>query len=119
MKGVGFLIGAGLALAASGCRAPEPEGRPSAAGSPAFVGRVLRANQAERFVVLQCERLPSAGEALKVYRGKEPAGALRADGPFRYPFVVADVLEGAPRRGDVAKRDRRAAANPATSKDEP
>jgi len=102
MKGVGFLIGAGLALMTSGCRAPEPEGRPPEAGPPAFVGRVVRVNQAERFVIVQCERLPSAGEALKLYRGKEPAGAIRADGPFRYPFVVADVLEGTPRRGDVA-----------------
>ncbi|MBU1693832.1 MAG: hypothetical protein KJ726_03425 [Verrucomicrobia bacterium] len=119
MKGIGFLIGAGLALAMSGCRAPEPENRPLGAAPPAFVGRVLRVNQAEHFVILQCERLPSAREALKLYRGKEPAGAIRADGPFRYPFVVADILEGAPRRGDVAKRDRRAAANPATSKDEP
>ena len=119
MKRIGLLIGLGLALAVNGCRAPQPARRPPAAAAPAFVGRVLRVNAAERFVILQCERLPSMGEVHKLFRGKEPAGEIRADGPFRYPFAVADVLTGTPLSGDVAKRGRRDPAEQATNKDKP
>jgi hypothetical protein len=103
----------------NGCRAPQPARRPPAAAAPAFVGRVLRFNAAERFVILQCERLPFAGQTLKLYRGKEPAGVLRANGPFRPPFVAADVVEGVPQQGDTVRRDPRGTAEPETGKDKP
>lgn len=103
-----------VALGLPGCKAPMPTPGPAPA-APAFVGRVVRVNTQGQFVIVQCERLPSEGETLKLYRGKEPAGRLRATGPFRLPYVAADVLEGAPERGDAVRAEARSAAERETS----
>ncbi|MBP7828936.1 MAG: hypothetical protein KA248_03350 [Kiritimatiellae bacterium] len=109
MKWPAVIAGAVLALA--GCRAPVPP-NPAPVPPPAFVGRVIRVNSAAGFVVLQCERLPSEGETLTLYRGNEPAGTLRVTGPFRPPFVTADVVAGRPQNGDAARKDARDTAAP-------
>lgn len=100
-----------VGLAMAGCQAPAPE-RAAPAPLPVFVGRVIRVNTAAGFVILQCERLPSAGEILTLYRGKEPAGALRVTGPFRPPFVTADVVAGHPQNGDLARKEARGRPEP-------
>lgn len=108
-----------LLLGVSGCRAPEPQAPPGRPGPPLRVGRVLRYNRSAGFVVLQCENLPSPGEPLRLYRGKETAGEVQANGPFHYPFAVADVLKGSPQRGDVAKRTPKTGPEPVPQKDQP
>ncbi|HOW98308.1 MAG TPA: hypothetical protein P5567_00135 [Kiritimatiellia bacterium] len=108
-------LGLALALFTLGCTSPVTTAPAPAPAAPGFVGRVVRVNAAQRFVIVQCERLPSEGDTLTLYRGKEPAGRLRATGPFRPPYVAADVLEGAPERGDAVRAEARITAEPETS----
>ena len=68
------------------------------------VGRVLHVNTNYSYVVLQCGSLPSPGEEAKVFRGDAVVARLKINSCDRFPFVAADVIEGAPREGDSVKQ---------------
>lgn len=111
-----WVLSVGCSVA--GCRtAPGPAAAAAEPAEPVYVevvaGRVMHVNGREGHVILECASLPSAGEEAKVYRGEELVGRLRVSGPGRFPFVAADILEGRPREGDLAKRMvRKGAAAP-------
>lgn len=84
-----------------GCRVLQS--RPTPAG-PTAVGWVIRYNAEEEFVILRCVSLPSIGDRLTLYRGSDRVGEAKVTGPYRGSFVAADVVEGSPQPGDVARK---------------
>ena len=66
------------------------------------LGMVALVNEEERFVLIDSGALPtpSTGALLASYSGPTLSAQLKASAVRRRPFVVADVLEGAPRVGD-------------------
>jgi len=63
------------------------------------------------FVILDCLVPPREGEELAVWRDDERVGWVRVTARRRPPFVAADILAGALRRGDLARADRTASAD--------
>ncbi len=66
------------------------------------LGTITLVNEAEGFVLIDSGALPTpaTGAKLTSYSGALLSGQLKAGPARRRPFVVADILEGAPRRGD-------------------
>ena len=100
------LFGLSFLALSAGCRSPAPPPglSPALSTSPPIVGRVLRVNPRWAFVIVRCESLPLPGEELTIYRQRQDIGRVRVTEPVRYPFAVADLLTGEPRRGDVVRR---------------
>jgi hypothetical protein len=65
-------------------------------------GRVVRVNAAERYVVLECTFLPSAGEEITLFRDQERRvrSRVRVGTVGSGHWVAADILEGYPQPGD-------------------
>jgi hypothetical protein len=101
-------------MTAQGCRTASPPAAAPPPAEPVYVevaaGRVVHVNGREGHVILECPSLPSAGEEAKVYRGAELVGRLRISHLGRFPFVAADIVEGEPREGDLARRKIRKGA---------
>jgi hypothetical protein len=94
---------------AAGCRHRT---RATAAAAPEFrrsidssVGRVVRVNEPLRFVVLDYTLYPrpAAGTPLSLYRSTSIVGRLKTSTWNKDTMVAADILEGAPRPGDLAR----------------
>lgn len=81
---------------------PEAEAVAKARRPLQRVGVVTLVNEADRFVLIDSGALPSPadGARLQSYRGSVASGKLKASEVRRRPFVVADIVEGAPQPGD-------------------
>jgi hypothetical protein len=102
-----------VALLSAGCRATQPSANmpiqipagglrePVYAFLPA--AHVLRVNQEDNYVLLECTVLPSPGEEAKVYRGQTAVAELVITSRQRGPFVIADKVSGDVQSGDMVK----------------
>ena len=110
------LLLAGLALAFfhSGCSsvpdedaaAPQPLDVQSIQASnqtEQLVGEVTLVNEVHEFVLIRTSYLPSLdpGKTLEIRRGLIPIGQISPSGERKGRLIVADVLEGEPRIGDM------------------
>jgi len=68
------------------------------------IGRVLHVNTNYSYVILQCGSLPSPDEEANVCHGNDVVARLKINSVDRFPFVVADVIEGQPQDGDAVKQ---------------
>lgn len=84
------------------CRTPPPPSRERLIIEPA--GIVQRVNFAEKYLVFEASHLFATGEELVVMRDGRPAGRVRVLSIRRKRIQSADILEGAPRVGDIVER---------------
>jgi len=105
-----------LLLAGAGCKNLSPEPTPAPAPAPAatrrlivpldgVVGRVQSVNERLHFVVLDysLNSLPAVGESLDLLRDDTVIGELKVTGPVRNAGIVADIVRGNPKVGDIAR----------------
>ena len=87
-------------ILAVGCATKQ---KPPQAIQPRLLGTVALVNDTERFVLVDVGTLysPAEGVALKSFApdGKE-TGVLAVSRERKPPFVVADIVQGAPQKGD-------------------
>jgi len=71
----------------------------------ALVGRVVKVNPNERFVVLNFPigHLPALDQHLFLYRNGLKVGAVNVTGPQRDDNIVADILTGDAQDGDEVR----------------
>ncbi len=71
-------------------------------GKPKLVGIILLVNADAGFVVIDAHgwMLPDAGTALKAIRDGAETGILAVGGERQGANVVADIVTGAPKKGD-------------------
>ena len=69
---------------------------------PQRVGTITLVNEAARFVLIDTGMgaVPAIGTALKSFSGDAPSGVVAVGDVTRRPFVVADIVQGAPKKGD-------------------
>ena len=69
---------------------------------PQRVGTITLVNEAERFVLIDTGvgALPPIGTALKSFSGETSSGVVAVGNVTRRPFVVADIVQGTPKKGD-------------------
>ena len=83
---------------------PERDAQPAVAvrPGPLRVGAVTLVNEAEHFVLIDTGLggVPAIGMALKTFTGEESSGVVTVGNVNRRPFIVADVVQGAPKKGD-------------------
>jgi hypothetical protein len=74
--------------------------------APERVGVIVLVNEDARFVLIDTTTgiIPASGTALKVLRSDAEVAVLHAGAIQRRPFVVADIITGAPARGDAVFR---------------
>jgi hypothetical protein len=88
----------------AGCATHRHEHTGLAPG-PRQVGTVAMVNEDLRFVLVDVGSLytPAAGTALKSFSGGAESGIL-AVGPQKHrPFIVADIVKGEPKVGDLVE----------------
>jgi hypothetical protein len=98
-------------LVMSGCAtakkaaAPPPASSAAATPGPQRVGTIALVNEELNFVLVDVGSLyaPRAGTALKSFSGTEETAILAVDPEKRRPFIVADIIRGAPKVGDEVK----------------
>jgi hypothetical protein len=80
----------------------KPESK-APAPTPRRVGTVTLVNDADQFVLIDTATAPApeAGTALKTFTGEVESGVVTVGSVSRRPFVVADIVSGAPRKGDA------------------
>ena len=71
--------------------------------TPRRVGTVTLVNETDQFVLIDTATAhePAAGTALKTFTGEVESGVVTVGSVARRPFVVADIVSGAPRKGDA------------------
>jgi hypothetical protein len=69
------------------------------------VGSVIQVQERLRFVILDysLSALPPSGSTLVVYRGSERVGRLRLSRWSGPATAAADIVDGIPRIGDIAR----------------
>jgi hypothetical protein len=106
------LLATALLLSLTGCgllgkRAREKrKAREAAAVRPAVplrIGTITLVNEEEQFVLIDNGNSPTppTGTALKSFTGTAESGVLSVGSVRRTPFVIADIVKGTPRKGDV------------------
>ena len=95
-----FLAGGGCASLKEPQHKPKDEEKPPA---PRRVGMVTLVNEADQFVLIDTATAsaPAAGTALKTFTGEVESGVVTVGSVSRRPFVIADIVSGAPRKGDA------------------
>jgi len=104
-----------LALGTPGCalaahilqpRKKKDDRRVERATVPERVGEIVLLNEEAKFVLVDLDdrNPPDAGTALKVMREGVEVGVLALGDVRRRPFIVADIVRGNPRKGDVVYR---------------
>jgi hypothetical protein len=70
---------------------------------PRFVGTITLVNEEDRFVLIDNGNspVPPTGAALKSFAGEVESGVLSVGSVRRAPFVIADIVKGAPHKGDT------------------
>jgi len=93
----------------SGCATHKKRGHAETAEAPGpapmRVGTVAVVNEDMHFVLVDVGTLymPPAGTALKSFTSGVESGILAVDPEKRGPFIVADVVKGDPKVGDVVE----------------
>ncbi len=85
-------------------RAEAEKALAEARRKPVAVGRVSLVNSGERFALIEANLVqpPAAGTTLRIYSsGGAVSAELRATGVRRRPFLVADLVNGMPEKGDM------------------
>jgi hypothetical protein len=69
---------------------------------PQFAGTITLVNEDAHFVLIDVgtSSVPRSGTALKSMSGGVETGVLAVGDVRRRPFAVADIVSGAPKRGD-------------------
>ena len=69
---------------------------------PQLVGTITLVNEEGKFALIDGGYLPTptAGTALKSFTGETESGLLTVGAVRRRPFVIADIVKGAPQKGD-------------------
>lgn len=113
MKILPLVLFLGGCLLLAGCVTmkppPPPQSAEPALAEPYLVlqyGRVVRANAAERYVILECAVLPNEGQRFTLYREQQPVAVVRISNIKSGKHAAANVEEGAPRVGDWFMQDR-------------
>jgi hypothetical protein len=108
----GLVLTMFVALYVSGCAAFKklhlPAHRPAqpaatpAPVKPQVVGTITLVNEDAHFVLIDvgASGVPRSGTALKAMSGGAETGVVTVGEVRRRPFVVADIVRGAPRKGD-------------------
>lgn len=91
--------------------AEEPEERKAeravpmipAQQGPQRIGLITLVNKAENFVLIDTglSAVPAVGTALKSFTGDSASGVVTVGNVNRRPFVVADIVQGNPAKGDA------------------
>ena len=85
---------------------PHRKPRPALAARvvPQRVGTITLVNEAEHFVLIDTgvAAVPPIGTALKCFTGEASSGVVAVGNVYRRPFVVADIVQGSPKKGDGA-----------------
>ena len=70
---------------------------------PVRVGTITLVNEDRRFVLIDTGMVaaPAVGTALKSFTGESASGVLVVGDVNRRPFIVADIVQGAPQKGDA------------------
>jgi len=91
----------------SGC-ASRKRGPVALDNRPVRLGQVALVNEEERFALIETFSLatPAEGTKLRIYRGDAVSAELRVTTVRRRPFLVADLVTGAPARGDLVFQAR-------------
>ena len=84
--------------AVAGCRTAGPA---DAVLSLRSCGRVIRVDQSDRYVVLECGRAPPAGAVVELRRGGQITARIRVTAMRRGSYVAADIEEGDAAVGDI------------------
>lgn len=98
------LLSCVIALAFGGC-ALWPRSKPKPASSPQpprMVGTIVLINEAMGFALIDAG-MSFAGtseQALKSFSGDKETGVLTISEERRRPFLIADIVKGAPKKGD-------------------
>ncbi len=80
---------------------PKPP-RAEVVGIPSFVGTVAVVDEDDRFVLIDTDYTSTLepGTELKTLTGQTETGTLRLSPEKRRPFFAADIVSGAPKKGD-------------------
>ena len=72
------------------------------AEAPRRIGKITLVNEDEHFVLIDTgmTAAPATGAALKSFTGETASGVVAVGNVNRRPFVVADIVQGAPKKGD-------------------
>ena len=83
-------------------RFPKTNTSDGTKGKPKPVGTILLVNAAAGFVLIDAHgwALPDAGTALKCIRDGADSGILAVGGERQGSHVIADIVTGAPKKGD-------------------
>ena len=70
---------------------------------PQRIGTIALVNPSEKFVLIDTglAPVPSVGTALKSFTGETESGVVTVGNVNRRPFVVADIVQGTPVKGDA------------------
>ena len=106
LLGTFLLAGAGCATMKKLRLLPQQTTEPQTkapAPTPRRVGTVTLVNEADQFVLIDTATAhePAAGTALKTFTGEMESGVVTVGSVSRRPFVVADIVSGAPHKGDA------------------
>jgi hypothetical protein len=87
-------------------RAAAQKEQTEAGKRPLLIGRITLVNAEEKFVLIDAAgtHAPAAETILRAYAGTELTGELRATKVQRRPFLIADITQGEPKRGDTVVR---------------
>ena len=106
------MLAAALLAGAPGCASfkkmhllPHRKSKPAPvqAAVPGRVGTITLVNNDEHFVLIDTgmAAAPATGTALKCFTGEAVSGVVAVGNVNRRPFVVADIVQGAPKKGDA------------------
>lgn len=86
----------------AGCGLFPKKKQQYAAPKSLFIGTITLVNEPEHFVLIDngTSPAPASGMVLKTYTGETKSGELLASNLRRHPFLIADIREGAPKKGD-------------------
>jgi len=85
---------------------PPPKAERVRGANPLRIGVVTLVNETQKFVVIDTgtRPVPESGTALRVFGDGAETAVLAVGDISRRPMVVADVVKGMPRKGDVVFR---------------
>ncbi len=95
------LVALAVGAAGTGCATKRPETAPMAV-TPRLVGTIALVNEPLKFVLVDVGSLyvPTVGKALKCFSNGTESGVLAVSPERTGPFISADIVKGAPQKGD-------------------
>ena len=94
---------AGCALLKKRARERKARNASTQPVAPQFIGTITLVNEDDRFVLIDNGNSPTppTGTALKSFAGDAESAVLSVGSVRRTPFVIADIVKGAPHKGDA------------------